>query len=104
MKLKHPSQKTLSKYGLTHDEWAEIAARQLGVCGVCGILPKSGRLNIDHEHAKGWKKMPANQRKRFVRGLLCYMCNLFYMARGMNTDKAYGIVRYIERYEKESQT
>lgn len=104
MELKQPSPKTLSKYGLTLEDWAVIAARQNGVCDVCEKLPKSGRLNIDHEHVRGWKKMPPGKRKLFVRGLLCYMCNLFYLARGMTVDKAKNVARYLERYEKEPKS
>lgn len=68
---------------------------------MCGKLPKSGRLNIDHFHVKNWKKKPPEERKKYVRGLLCYMCNLFYMARGMEIYKASNIIKYLKRFEVE---
>ena len=63
-----PSRATMSKYGLTVDLWKEIAERQGYVCAVCKKVPESGRLHIEHHHVKGWKKMPPEQRRLFVRG------------------------------------
>lgn len=97
--LKRPTQTTLDKYGLSYTDWLEIAQRQEFVCAICHKLPKSGRLNIDHEHVKGWKKMPPEQRKIYVRGLLCYMDNKYFMARGMSVVRAINIKEYIERYQ-----
>jgi hypothetical protein len=56
--VKTPSKATLKKYGLSEDEWQKILTRQNGVCAVCEKVPTTGRLCIDHEHVKGWKKLP----------------------------------------------
>lgn len=112
--LKIPTKATLKKYGLTYDDWARLSGQSWvldsgvsnyrytrvgGSCAVCGNLPKSGILHIDHEHVKGWKKMPPSERKKYVRGLLCYTCNRFHLSRGMDKNKALNISRYLEDYE-----
>lgn len=51
------------KYGITTEEFEEMAAAQDQKCAACGKRPK-GRLHVDHDH----------ETKR-VRGLLCGPCN-----------------------------
>jgi hypothetical protein len=94
-----PTPATLKKYGLSEPEWKAMLDEQGGVCYVCEQEPKKGRLVIDHYHAKGWRKMPPEQRKLFVRGLLCWWCNSSFLGRGITTAKARNVVRYLERYE-----
>jgi hypothetical protein len=53
---------------------------------------------IDHEHVRGWKKMPPEQRKLYVRGLTCWYCNSTYLGRGLTVAKAEGVVRYLKAY------
>jgi hypothetical protein len=43
--------------------------------------------------------MQPEQRKLFVRGLACYVCNRFYLAKGMDVSKAIGMVRYLTNYK-----
>lgn len=94
-----PSKATLSKYGLSEAEWRVILERQNGVCFVCEREPSKGRLCIDHEHAKGWKKMPPEKRKLYVRGLLCWVCNHYYLGRGITIAKAQNVAKYLIEYE-----
>jgi hypothetical protein len=96
--VKTPSKATLKKYGLSEDEWQKILTRQNGVCAVCEKVPTTGRLCIDHEHVKGWKKLPPEKRALCVRGLLCWSCNFYYVGRGITLGKANNVVRYLERY------
>lgn len=93
--IKVPTLSTLRKYGLTQAEWIVIYRRQGGVCAVCRKLPTNGRLCTDHEHVKGWKKLPAEQRKRYVRGLLCWFCNHYYVSRSITVAKAKAVVEYL---------
>lgn len=97
--LKRPSKPTLSKYGLSEEEWLELAARQNEVCFVCKKLTTTGRLCIDHEHVKGWKKMPPDERKLYVRGLLCWVCNHYYVGRGISVEKAQNVSKYLIEYQ-----
>jgi hypothetical protein len=54
------------KYGMTAADFDAMAARQGGLCAICGSPPSEGRKNLalDHDHATGR-----------VRGLLCGPCN-----------------------------
>jgi hypothetical protein len=95
-----PSKATLKRYGLSEDEWRKMLESQGGVCYVCKKEPSKGRLCIDHEHVKGWKKMPDNRRKLYVRGLLCWVCNHYYLGRGINIEKAQNVVKYLKEYQE----
>lgn len=99
MELKEPSKQTLNKYGLILEDWQAIAKRQNYVCAVCERLTSTGRLCIDHFHAKGWAKLPPGERKKWVRGLLCWVCNHYYLGRGITIPKARNVVAYLERFE-----
>lgn len=96
--IKVPSKTTLDRYGLSETEWQAICDRQEGRCFICEKEPTTGRLCIDHEHVKGWKKMPPEMRKLFVRGLLCWVCNHYYVGRGISIQKARNVVSYLSRY------
>lgn|SRR3990167_817816 len=57
------------RYGLTLDQYQQMAAHQHGRCAICDTVPqgkgkKSGTLHVDHDHATG-----------VTRGLLCDRCN-----------------------------
>lgn len=94
-----PKEITLLKYGLTATEWNQILASQKGVCAVCKKLPPSGRMCIDHEHVKGWKKMLPMDKRNYVRGLLCWTCNFNYCGRGITIQRAQNVVNYLTRYD-----
>lgn len=97
-RLLEPSKATLTKYGLSSGNFWFIAKRQNYVCAVCRCLPKTGRLCIDHEHIRGWSKLEPGERRRYVRGLLCWNCNYRFLARGMTVDRAKNVVDYLEAY------
>lgn len=94
-----PSAKTLLKYGLSVDEWRAKLAAQGNVCAVCKTVPKTGRFVTDHEHVKDWKKMPDEERKLYVRGILCYWCNRCYVGRGITIAKAQNVVAYLQHFD-----
>lgn len=98
--VKEPSKQTVKKYGLTLPEWRDILARQGGVCYICEKVPPSGILCVDHFHAKGWKKMPPEERKRYVRGLLCAYCNLRLLRKGWTLEKLKRAVLYVAAFEQ----
>jgi hypothetical protein len=93
-----PKPETLKRYGLTADDWLAILERQGGVCAVCAKEPSTGRLCVDHDHVKGWKKMPADRRKQYVRGLLCWFCNHAYVGRAITVEKSRRVTAYLEAY------
>ncbi len=53
-------QKQLARYGITIEEFDEMAAGQGGVCAICKQPPTGRVLHVDHDHITGK-----------VRGLLC---------------------------------
>jgi hypothetical protein len=109
-----PGKPTLKLYGfgqgpnaLSPDpetDWLMLLASQGFACGVCcklpGISERFGyrRFVTDHEHVRGWKKMKPEQRRQYVRGLLCYWCNKTYVGRGITIDIASGVLRYLTLY------
>lgn len=94
-----PSTATLRKYGLDEADFVTMVERQEGGCAICRLVPTKGRLNIDHEHVRGWKKMPPEKRKIYVRGLLCYMCNHYLMGRGSTMQKHINAAQFIRDYK-----
>jgi hypothetical protein len=94
-----PQTNTLRRYGLTAQDWVNLLVAQGGVCAVCRRVPRTGRFNTDHEHVKGWKKMPASRRKLYVRGIICHFCNHYYVGRGITVAKAEAVAEYLRRYE-----
>ena len=51
-------------HALPAGTYERLLAEQGRACGICGLLPKGGRLVLDHDHATAQ-----------VRGLLCSNCN-----------------------------
>jgi len=94
----YPTEDTLEKYGLSRLDFRMRLEAQGGTCAVCKKIPTTGRWYIDHEHVKNWKKLPPEKRKLYVRGILCYFCNRFYMAKAMTKEKAQNIIVYLEEY------
>lgn len=75
---RHSRTKTLKKYGLTDQQFAELAKLQNGQCKICDKIPKD-RLVVDHNHDTG-----------VIRGLLCRQCNA---AIGLLGDNIEGVQR-----------
>jgi len=94
----YPTQATLNKYGLSREEFRTILSHQGGVCPICEKVPSTGRWVIDHQHVKNWKKLPPENRKKYVRGVTCWFCNRNYLAKAMNERKAQNIIIYLEEY------
>ncbi len=95
-----PTDITLHKYGLSRLEWWELFKKQHGACAVCHTAFRPGqRINVDHAHVKGWNKMAPEQRRGYVRGLLCYTCNKFAAMRGVTSTKAWNLYMYMREFE-----
>jgi Recombination endonuclease VII len=57
-------------YGITLIDFNVMAADGCNICGT-----KEGRLCVDHIHVAGFKKMPPEEKFKYVRGILCFLCN-----------------------------
>lgn len=93
-----PTRQTLRKYGLSVEEWRDILVTQDGGCGVCGKVPASGTLHIEHEHVRGWAKMAPEEKKQYVRGLACWFCNTNLLRIGTSPARLRAAADYLERY------
>jgi len=96
--IREPRPATLSKYGITLQEWKLILTEQGYRCPICmNVLCKT--TNIDHFHAKHWNKMPAEKRKRFIRGITCWWCNKSMLPKGITVEKSERTTNYLKRFE-----
>lgn len=119
--VKPPSKGTLTKYGLTEAEWWRMAAGCNYTCVICGKPFADRRLAIDHEHVKGWRArkrklksgkrrakkdqrvMTAQERKRYVRGVVHNFCNT-YVRFWMTLERVTAIRDYLQAYhDRESK-
>lgn len=98
--IKPPTEATLAKYGLTAEEWIAMAESRDFKCWICGQVPKTGRLVVDHEHCKGFRKMPPEERKKRVRGLLCWWDNAQTVGRGASPQRLRRGADYLEEYAR----
>lgn len=128
MTMKIPSKETLSVYGLTEEEWElhvtfSDPEHFNPICPIClrSFDPKWKQQSIiDHEHVKGWnahtraiitmtdgkkvkgkkvRVMPPEERKKYVRGIICWLCNKNILTREVTLEKARRVVTYLEKYE-----
>ena len=59
-------------YQITEAEFDELNKIGEGGCWICGRTPKTGSLNVDHDH----KKAKESGLRQSIRGLLCgFPCN-----------------------------
>lgn len=93
-----PGAATLRRYGLTVDDWLALLAGQGWRCPVC--QKRAGvRWNTDHDHVPGWKQKPPDERRRYVRGVLCAYCNHRRVNSRMSAAEAARIAAYLAAYE-----
>ncbi len=102
--IKLPSKATVRRYGLTLEEWLAMLEKQGGVCAICKKEPENGRLCVDHEHVKSWRKMPPEKRKIYVRALLCTFCNLRLFRKGWTLQKLENATTIMREYEVRRDT
>lgn len=93
-----PLPATLRRYGLEVGEWLALLAGQRWRCPICHRT--RARWNTDHDHVPGWKRLPAEERKRYVRGVLCAYCNHRRVNSRMTSAEAGRIARYLAAYER----
>lgn len=91
---------TLKRYGMTPSEWRALLRAQGDKCPICGRFPLSGRFVVDHEHVKGWRRMPPAKRREFVRGIVCFLCNGKCLSKWTTRQRAEAVVRYLKKYER----
>lgn len=96
--IKPPGVATLRRYGVTAAEWLGLLAAQGWRCPICH--KRAGvRWNTDHDHIHGWKTRPPEERRRYVRGVLCAYCNHRRVNSRMGAAEAARIAAYLAAYE-----
>lgn len=70
-KLKEKQRRIYKTYGLKWDEYQEMISRGCYICGT-----HEGRLCVDHVHIRGYSKMLPEERRKYVRGILCFIDNV----------------------------
>lgn len=103
MKPLAPSPATLAKYGLSLEEWLDLAGDGCYVCERPWEGPEGRRGVTDHEHVPGWKKMPPSERRKYVRGVICIMCNHFLLTKWGTVARHAMAAAYLIRYEQGGQ-
>lgn len=85
-------------YGIGIEEYESLLTQQNGKCRTCSGPPNgSGNLHVDHKHVDGYRTLPPSEKRKLIRGLLCYKCNV---AVGFIDDKpevARNIADYLEQ-------
>lgn len=94
--VRFPTAPTLKKYGMTETDFEAMWKSQGGLCAVCGKDLMSGMFNIDHAHVRGFKKMPPEERRRHVRGIVCWFDNRYTLMRGMTPARLRAAADYLE--------
>jgi hypothetical protein len=69
----------------TRDAYEHLLVEQGYVCGICGGLPISTRLAVDHDHRSG-----------DVRGLLCRRCNTALGSFRDSTELLRSAIKYLD--------
>lgn len=98
-RIKPPTLATLKRYGLTAVEWLELLAAQGWRCPICRKSGATVKWNTDHDHVPRWKSMPPEERRRYVRGVLCAWCNYRRVNSRMTAAEAQRIADYLAAYE-----
>lgn len=95
-----PAPSTLKRYGLTLEDWMTLYERQEHRCPICGrLFDETVKPCIDHLHVPRWKKLKPEERKKYVRGLLCIYDNQRILPKGMTLQKAMNLVVYLQEFQ-----
>jgi len=72
---KAADKRLIQTYGITTDDYDRMYEEQGEKCYICKHAPTTIRFSVDHRHVKGYKKLSSEEKRKEVRGLLCFCCN-----------------------------
>lgn len=78
-KVKQRDKYLYKYYGISQRQFLMMLDAQKDCCATCLQHFGVKRINVDHEHIKGFKKFPPELKAIYVRGLCCYKCNRFLL-------------------------
>lgn len=91
-----------NRYGLSQEDFNELMDLQNGCCAICK-QPFEGQPHVDHEHVEGFEKMPAKEKRKYIRGLLCDCHNRMIGQGHDNAEELENGARYLREYERTSK-
>jgi len=102
--IRPPTKSTMKKYGMDVELWYTFLDLQDWKCPICNRdFSSELRPVIDHEHVKDFKKMKAENKRKFIRGLCCNYCNrrrIPTRSKGITaTEIAYNVYNYLADYD-----
>lgn len=104
-KERQKDQRLRKTYGITLEDHTEMRSRQNYQCYICNVSETETNLCVDHIHQLGFKKMGSEEKKKYIRGLLCYMCNTgikgFDKTKSgtKNRQRLEGTIRYFNEFK-----
>jgi hypothetical protein len=99
-KREQKNKRLYNTYGITIEEYEQKAHEGCEVCNRKGVV-----LCVDHIHVAGFKKMPPEEKKKYVRGIACFMCNTGFKSfektkdGERNRQSLEGTYRYFTKYK-----
>ncbi len=75
-KQKAANKRLLQTYGITVQDYDKMFKEQGGLCWICERPPATIRFSVDHRHTKGYKDFDQHSKRKEVRGILCFTCNV----------------------------
>lgn len=87
------------KYGLTLEDYDRMLVAQNGVCAVCRKPPLENKhLVVDYNHVEGYRKLPAEEKVKYIRGLLHSNCNSVLGYAGDDPDVLNAAATYLKKF------
>lgn len=90
----------MHQYGLTLEDKQRMYAEQDGKCAICKEpMSFSGQgCNVDHEHVDNFKTLSKENKKKYIRGLLCFKHNILLGCVDDNPEILKAAILYLEKY------
>ena len=87
-------------YGYTPEMWYALFETQNRCCALfdsCGSTTPgwAGDWHMDHEHVDGFEEMPPEEKRKYVRGILCHHCNLMLGHAGDSPKRLQAGAKYL---------
>lgn len=82
----------IKRYGITVRDKELMLEKQKYCCACCEKPFGGKKAYVDHEHCLGYSRLPPEEKRNYIRGLLCYICNKWLVAK--NTRDTIGKVYF----------
>lgn len=102
-KEKEKDKRLQKLYGITLEEYKIKLKEQGNICCVC--KKQQPRLCVDHIHVKGFKNMPSEEKRKYIRGICCFMCNTGFKSfektvdGKRNREQLEGTYKYFKKFK-----